>query len=107
MRLIDADAFSTFIKKAVREHGYEVLRIPDTLTVENVLNLVCAELDGTALEGFKNAPTVDAVPVVHGRWIVHYGNWADVYECDQCRHESKEGGKYCSNCGARMDGKQL
>lgn len=52
------------------------------------------------------APTVDAVPVVRGRWIVHYGNWADVYECDQCHHESKEGGKYCFNCGARMeDGK--
>lgn len=42
--------------------------------------------------------------LVHGRWIVHYGNWADVYECDLCHHESKEGGKYCSNCGARMGG---
>lgn len=63
MRLIDADAFSDFIKKAVFEHGYEVLRICDTLTVADVLNSVCAELDGTGLEGFKNAPTVDAVPV--------------------------------------------
>lgn len=141
MRLIDADAFSAFIKKAVRELGYDgdgALRICDTLTVGDVLNSVCAELDGTALEGLKNAPTVDAVPVeaykqvrwerdiamqqldalgyglgekvvpvVHGRWIVHYGNWADVYECDQCHHTSKDGGKYCSNCGVRMDGKQL
>lgn len=51
-------------------------------------------------------PTVDAVPVVHGRWIVHYGNWADVYECDRCHHESKEGGKYCSNCGTDMRGNE-
>lgn len=69
MRLIDADAFSAFIKKVVHEHGYDgdgALRICDALTVGDVLNSVCAELDGTALEGFKNAPTVDAVPV---EWI--------------------------------------
>lgn len=71
MRLIDADAFSAFIKKAVAEQGYEVLRICDTLTVADVLNSVCAELDGTGLEGFLNAPTVDAVPVVR---------------CKDCKH---------------------
>ena len=38
-----------------------------------------------------------------GKWIIHYGNWADIYECDQCHHESKEGGKYCPHCGARME----
>ena len=38
-----------------------------------------------------------------GEWIIHYGNWADIYECDQCHHESKEGGKYCPHCGAKME----
>jgi hypothetical protein len=74
MRLIDADAFSDFIKKTVHEHGYEARRICDALTVGDVLNSVCAELDGTALEGFKNAPTVDAVPVVRCRDCKRYQN---------------------------------
>lgn len=61
-----------------------------------------------------NAPTVDAVPVVHGRWI--YGEdfvaMCDGYRCDKCgyfvpwdyTHKSIsfiEEYKYCPNCGSR------
>lgn len=72
MRLIDADAFSAFIKDAVIKHKYDRLNIDNTLTVADVLKSVCAELDGTGLEGFKNAPTVDAVPVVRCRDCKRY-----------------------------------
>ena len=87
MRLIDADAFSAFIKKAVAEQGYEVLRICDTLTVADVLNSVCAELDGTGLEGFKNAPPVDAVPVVM---------------CKDCKYYERSMG-YCERLGITIN----
>lgn len=80
----------------------EVYQYPKTEYAEGYVNACNA-----VLKMLDSLPFTDAVPVVHGRWIVHYGNWADVYECDQCHHESKDGGKYCSNCGARMDGKQL
>mgnify|MGYP003293065292 CR=1 FL=1 len=49
-------------------------------------------------------PTVDAVEVVHGRYV-HKGAWH--IECSECQHilahigESKN---YCPNCGAKMDG---
>ena len=55
-----------------------------------------------------NMPTVDAVPVVHGRWRpgrfnLETGNYEE--QCTRCRNFSKECGKpYCPNCGAKMDG---
>lgn len=55
-----------------------------------------------------NMPTVDAVPVVHGRWgtgrfNLETGNYEE--QCTRCRNFSKEYGKpYCPNCGAKMDG---
>ena len=54
-----------------------------------------------------NMPTVDAVPVVHGRWKpgrfnLETGNYEE--QCTRCRNFSKEYGKpYCPNCGAKMD----
>ena len=55
-----------------------------------------------------NMPTVDAVPVVHGRWRpgrfnLETGNYEE--QCTRCRNFSKECGKpYCPHCGAMMDG---
>ena len=52
------------------------------------------------------APAVDAVPVVHGRWLrILRGN----YECSVCRcipyyASSISTLNYCPNCGAKMDG---
>ena len=53
----------------------------------------------------KAMQTVDAVPVVHGRW-----NNMDGYKtrkvCSECGWDVPEYGKfysYCPNCGAKMD----
>lgn len=55
-------------------------------------------------------PTVDAEPVKHGHWIF---NPKDVIEmmftlprCSECGAESPNGGNYCPNCGAKMDGER-
>lgn len=54
-----------------------------------------------------SAPSVDAVPVVHGRWVHHNGGFSDHYDCTAC-------GKaivltsmwaYCPLCGAKMEAK--
>ncbi len=65
----------------------------------------CAGWNGL-IRLLEKAPTVDAVPVVHGRW-----NSMDGYKtrkvCSECGWDVPEYGKfysYCPNCGAKMDG---
>lgn len=59
MRLIDADAFTEFLKDTVKRQKYEDLKIDGSLTVADVIEAVISELDGTSLDGFKNAPTIE------------------------------------------------
>ena len=64
-----------------------------------------------------DAPTVDAVEVVHGRWIYHecvssYDGAISGYSCSKCNafvneevFDNDEFHKdFCGNCGAKMDG---
>lgn len=54
-----------------------------------------------------NAPTVDAVEVVHGEWESYPSN---LYKrCSVCKREYDKlrnnfVGNYCPSCGAKMDG---
>lgn len=57
----------------------------------------------------KATPAVDAVPVVHGRWV-HVPSsdmmTGKAYKCSKCS-KMRYGSfmpNYCGNCGARMDG---
>lgn len=55
-----------------------------------------------------NAPTVDAVPVVHARWIEKEKyTFGVMYDCSICGNRILDNGhswNYCPNCGAKMDG---
>lgn len=61
----------------------------------------------------NNAPTIDAVPVVHARWV-HEQRYGDsggwVWRCTACRHEAISpiisALQYCHHCGAKMDEKE-
>ena len=67
----------------------------------------------------QRMPTVDAVPVKHGRWIKkrywsegvgmgeRYGYYYSCSKCGNlvCGGYDECGKKYCDECGARMDGK--
>ena len=52
------------------------------------------------------APTVDAVEVVHGRWIFGTSNHREWMKCSECLVSQTPTGvfSYCPNCGAKMDG---
>lgn len=79
---------------------------------------VCADYVDSAVWGFSynvvhdiisKVPTVDAVPVVHGRWVmptVIGGRAFEIPHCSACDGIPAgvdEHTKYCPNCGAKMD----
>lgn len=58
-------------------------------------------------QAINEAPTIEAEPVRHGRWIV---KGQEIY-CSECNEESlynsfgaSKFSRFCPNCGARMDG---
>ena len=54
-----------------------------------------------------DAPTVDAVEVVHGRWLSEMHGNSNNGTCSVCgsyEHAYAFGWNYCPNCGAKMDG---
>jgi uncharacterized paraquat-inducible protein A len=61
-----------------------------------------------AINDVKKAPTIDAVPVRHGKWIKWFedadGQWMRCSECQMMFYVGKgRDGNYCPNCGSRMD----
>ena len=86
MRLIDADAFLERMSRTDRFFG--------------------------VVYDINDAPTVDAVPVVHGWWLT----WEEQFPgrtprkksmlgvfCSSCHNHADNMSNYCPNCGARMD----
>ena len=69
-----------------------------------------------AEEEFKqrllDAPTIEAEPVMHGKWTQTYASWSQNYDtskniryrCSECNGIAVWDTKYCPYCGARMDG---
>ena len=107
MRLIDADR----ALEIVRDQG---IAHPNAYHLTNYATLILRE-----------APTIEAEPVRHGRWVIekrhavsrnpyiddNYFASATCSECDFCIHaETKSFGypdlnttNYCPNCGAKLD----
>ena len=94
MRTIDADTLrDDWLENGENEYVYDTNAILDSIDAQ---------------------PTIDAVPVVHGRWILGHvepgyytpgGNRPWV--CSECGEViswrlDKPGYNYCPNCGAKM-----
>lgn len=91
MRLIDADALIQEMYRIVTETNSESIHI-----------------DCIVDEAVGNAPTVDAVPVVHGEWLPT--NDENKKRCSRCdvihliAQYPAVGANLCPACGAKMDG---
>ena len=80
----------------------------------DVFNSLIAEKKWSATEAadfVKELRTVDAVEVVHGRWIEEPFVWIDRMEainriCSVCGWKNVLKNNYCPNCGAKMDGER-
>ena len=121
MRAIDADALAEFLKDAVKRQKYDDLNIDGLLTVADVIEAIISELNGTSLNGFKNAPTIELrcenceafnktrllIPQPErktGRWMATEADEPCFYRCSECGRLIDERENYCPNCGARMEG---
>ena len=91
MRLIDADALLDFLDVGHLRPPTEICF--SELMMKNIIELM---------------PTVDAVPVRHGKWTNHilgstgYGTTV-MHQCSECECMTISRFRYCPNCGARMD----
>ena len=83
-RLIDADA----LKRDLVKNGFR-----------NDVDMMMT------LETINNAPTIDAVPVRHGKWIPIMGlnRQNEKFICSECICQFDYKFNFCPNCGARMD----
>lgn len=109
MRLIDADALIEDLKTEFRDMR-KLLKDPESTELQRYMMRVFMGRKVSTVVDISTAPTVDAVPVRHGKWI--YGNDFHWYtaSCSECgyqrRTDIKANGwnqwKYCPNCGARM-----
>lgn len=51
-----------------------------------------------------DAPAVDAVPVVHGRWLNNGIHGSVLCRCSECHYDAAAYSfRYCPMCGAKMD----
>ena len=100
VRLIDANALKAKL--------YSLLKIEEAppMFIEGL---------ETALAVADVAPTIDAVPVVHGRWVKANGMMPPEYHgrkcCSVCDafalsdfYGRERLSDFCPNCGAKMDG---
>lgn len=89
MRLIDADALRNAMFNSVFLQNTEMQKWDYGCWIRYKLFENCLEA----------APTVDAEPVRHGRWI------NDTDTCSECGQYVYHGDSrnYCPNCGAKMD----
>lgn len=56
------------------------------------------------ISSIENAPTIEAVPVVHGEWIAQDESRTK-FMCSVCSGKNYGGHeKYCPGCGSKMDG---
>ena len=94
MRLIDADA----LRKLLADNFFQ--KTWDGCQSEEYY---------IAADTIRDAATIDAVPVVHGRW--EEADDGDGAVCSVCGEDfcnvylEVERFNYCPNCGAKMDGK--
>lgn len=102
MTLKDADALLNGLEdllsyvKLGKEHPYYKGEA-------NALNVIIGKI--------KDAPTVDAVPVGHGRWVFGVDSETGerdlkAWTCSECNEKYPWQPNYCPNCGAKMGGER-
>ena len=103
MRLIDADELLESIEETTWYHIFKGKLIQGA-NGETDIPLYKASDIYSALDA---APTVDAEPVRHGKWLKFTDNGTEYQTCSECNYDMQVGcgaDSWCPACGALMDG---
>ena len=107
MRLIDADALIKDIAESLRfADEWE----KESHEKKNKHGLKCAIDTRRSLlamiSRIKEAPTIDAEPVRHGRWeeIGGYEPENQGFACSVCDFATTDKSRFCPNCGSKNEG---
>lgn len=98
VRLIDADAL---IDELIQGAEADKDKSIQATFAKSVCMILC--------KAIERQPTIDAVPVKHGKWEPitkgEHGYSAGDFRCSVCHQPNKCYclTKFCPNCGARMD----
>lgn len=79
----------------------EFIRLCDGNDFKKITLLKIGDVIDRLYEKYSTLPTVDAAPVVRGRWKRRGRNLGD---CSECGEVVMVRYPYCPNCGAKMDG---
>lgn len=102
-RLIDANAV-----KALFDERYDDVFVQErTRHNTQFWNGLCCGVNW-GRNTIADTPTVDAVEVVHGKWIekeyCEPSGGYYLFHCSECCAPNAMERNYCPNCGAKMDG---
>ena len=81
-----------------------LFRCNQEIAKHKTMRRALGDVGRAAYDSVKNAPTIDAEPVRHGRWIHDINN---LYGCSECTaretmsHRNMK--NFCPWCGAKMD----
>lgn len=78
----------------------EVKPCEDCIRREDAIQAV-THFDDTLKRLYELPPVIPARQTE--RWIIHRGNYNELYECSGCHKQNREGGAFCNFCGAKME----
>lgn len=106
MRLINADEMKDISVMESPIFGLLMKLENGRADIEETTNAIINSVEEDIREEISKAPTVDAEPVRHGKWIDRNGAMVspfwERYECTLCGARSYYS-NYCPHCGAKMD----
>jgi rubrerythrin len=104
MRLIDAGA----LMEALRDERSYIMNDPEIDTATRFYGVAMLRSFGSMV---AKQPTIEAEPVVHGRWVESKCLDECFWVCSNCKFPSEALAAptlyhYCPNCGAKMGGER-
>ena len=101
MRLIDADELLESIEETTWYHVFKGKLIHGANSKTDIPLYKASDIYSV----LDAAPTVDAVPVRHGKWERVEYSFVGGYRCSCCGSKALDDSfNYCGYCGAKMDG---